>query len=238
MSRLSSLREQALKFFLHQHRVVMAVVSVLILILGYVFLLNAKFTEVRTAGLAGLKSKQTELEDRTLYRDRLQAMIEKFNREVSAEQIDFLDQAIPGGQQIPELLSLLNDLADQSGFKLDNVDINDNDASAAAPVAGKQPAISGVLQAARGETTSPVKPTKASTGTLTVRLTFAGPGGYESLRKLLEAVESSQRLLDVRSLRFTLGSASAGPEGQSTRAEYEMSLTTPYVVVGAPKGVK
>lgn len=224
------LKEMATRIFLQYFRYVGIAVVVIILGVGYLMVLGPKIAEVRDVGVSGLRSKQSTLDERRDYLKRLQGMVDAFNKNIAESDVAFLERAIPQGPQIPNLLTVLNDLAIQNGFKVDNINATEQgDETAISATAAAKRKLGTVLDAVRGETTNQVG-TKPQGQKLSIRLTLSGPVGYESVRTLLNAVESSERIFDVESLSFNVASSNGGP-GQETKNEtkYELNINSLYL---------
>lgn len=224
-------KEVAVRLFLRYFRYVGIAIAVIILGLGYVTVLGPKITEVRDVGVSGLRSKQRALDERRDYRQRLQGMIDAFNKNISASDAAFLERAVPRGPQIPNLLSVLNDLAAQNGFTIENINVSEQGQTtkAQAQPGDTSKQLNTVLEAVRGQAANQASG-KLEGQKLNIRLALTGPVGYESVRALLNAVEASERIFDVESLSFSVGTSAGGP-GQDTKNEtkYELNINSLYV---------
>lgn len=224
-------KEVAVRLFLRYFRFVALAVAVIILGLGYLTVLSPKFREVREVGLIGLRAKQSALDERREYRQRLQGMVDAFNRNISESDVAFLERAVPRGPQIPNLLSVLNGLAAENGFTVESVSVSEQGDTAKTPAktgdASKQ--LNTVLEAVRGQTANPAGG-KLEGQELNIRLTLSGPVGYESARRLLNAVEASERIFDIESLSFSLAALSGGPGQEATNeTKYDVSINSIYL---------
>ncbi len=222
-------KEVAVRLFLRYFRYVALVVAVVILGLGTLTVLGPKFREVREVGVTGLRSKQGVLDERREYRQRLQAMVDAFNNTISESDVAFLERAVPRGPQIPNLLSVLNGLAAENGFTVENIGVSEQDGTTKTRASDTPNQLNTVLEAVRGQTATSAGGTLEGQK-LNIRLTLGGPIGYESARQLLNAVEASERIFDIESLSFSLATPPGGP-GQETANEtkYNLSINSTYL---------
>lgn len=230
MNASQRVKEIATRFFLRYFRYVGIAVAVVILGLGYLTVLGPKIIEVRDIGVSGLRSKQSTLDERREYLKRLQGMVDAFNKNIAESDVAFLERAVPRGPQIPNLLSVLSDLAAQNGFTIENVNVSEQGNATAATATDKsKQQLNTVLEAVRGQASNQIG-AKLEGQKLSIRLALSGPVGYESVRTLLNAVESSERIFDVESLNFSVATQAGGP-GQDTKNEtrYELNINSLYV---------
>lgn len=228
-SRLTSkqMREVVLRLFLRYFRWILAVLGVGLLALGYVVLIAGKLEHVQTVSVSDFQKKEQTLAQARERLQQLRDMETKFRSTVTEADRHFLNRAIPDAPEIPNLLSILQDLAEQSGFEVSAVSISEQTpAPAATGDAAAQENLQGVLKAVRGETTA-MNSGRLSAHRLVVRLALNGPQGYDAVKKLLIAVESNERLFDAESLSFSLGTDGTGLAQASAR--YDLSIQTVFL---------
>ncbi|MBI3115405.1 MAG: hypothetical protein HYZ09_02855 [Candidatus Kerfeldbacteria bacterium] len=220
--------------FLKYWTVLALAAAAVILVLGYTFLVHKKILEVREVGVSGLRSQQRELTEIQAYLQQLRQMVDAFSSKVSVADQRLVERAVPTGQQVPNLLSVVNDLASQVGFSVESFSVSDVGATSAVPNAGatgKADQLGSALQTVRGETATDVTGSAllASARQLKLRVSLKGPSGYEAMRQLLDAVELSSRIFDIEQFNFVLGGPGGAPGEASSAGSFEMTVTTPYL---------
>lgn len=229
-------------FFLRQFRWLVGLVAVLVLVGGYFLLIDQKIADVRRIGFTDVQTKQQELEERRDYWAKLTDMVERYRREVTPDDVAFLDRILPSEIDIPDLLEILTDLAAKSGTQVGSVSFSEVSAGGAAATAAAPTDDLGLgTKTAKSKTSEKPPAVKATTNPsglqfLTINLTLTAPVGYPALKNFLVAVEASDRLFDVSALQFNLGSTQAGPTARPTDGQYNLTMTTPYLP--SPKGGK
>ena len=98
------------------------------------------------------------------------------------EAIAKLEQALPGNVQLPELITVMDNLASQNGLALGELDI-------VLPLADQ-------ARERRGEAAGENEPFK------TVKINFKANGTYSAFKNWLKAVEQNLLLLDVGRISF------------------------------------
>ncbi|MCX6796624.1 MAG: hypothetical protein NTW06_03960 [Candidatus Falkowbacteria bacterium] len=185
---LEGLLEIIHKYFL----VVVLVIFAAIIVVGYLFLIQPKYTAVSEKIKTEDEQRTKELEDLTVYADRLRQYQSKYNG-ISAADKEKIDTLI-AGKYLPENIFIdMEKLIFSRGLILNSIDVSSqgkpNDAEASA--SGGQN-VGGI-------------------GEATIKLDITGVN-YEGLKQLLAVIESSLRLLDVKKINFS-------PEGNTAQLE-------------------
>lgn len=222
------LKDIAIATFLRYYWYLLIVTCLVILLAGYFLFISLKFQEVRSVGLTLLRTRQQQLVERQFYRERLQRMVSEFQARVTEADRTFLAQALPDGPDVPGLIVMLSDLARETSVVIDSFSFSEEQAAAATA----QP--SGVDEFLRPQAetspsaSTPAQPPKSGVQSLLIRLALFGPLDYPGLQSFLEAVESSARLFNIESLRFSLGQEEGGP-GATSGGRYDVTMRTFYL---------
>jgi len=180
-------------------------VAVLILLAGWWFLWRSAWQELKA--LPDLSSYEST---RTLAQEELSSL-KKLNDDfpkLSANDRQRLDLALPHGQDLPNLLAQLEGIAEATGFIINEIGFTEEREVPTTPV---------VVEA----TTTIVSPVTEAKK-LTVQFSIQG-GDYIDLKKFVNEVEQSLRLMQLTALSFTAQQAG------STGAVYTLSLRTVYL---------
>lgn len=157
-----------------------------VIIIGWFVVLGPIFNEYRNINVP---AKKAEFDQYRQVLDRFQGILTEWEA-VSAEDKARLNYFLPEGKDIPELITMLEDMATQSGFVV----------TVASFSQVEQPIID-----------------RTNVYPLIVSLSLEG-GDYNSLKTLIDKIESNLRLLDVSSLNFQAGTGS-----------YIMNINTYYI---------
>lgn len=220
-----ALKQSFAHLFLRFYRIVSVVVVLVILGLGYVVVLRSKLSQVRTGSLDVLERQRIQLTQRQTYLASLKQMADRFARDVSVTDRAFVDRTIPSSPDIPELLTALQDIAEVVGGRVSQVTISSQGETGTAAT-GSQ--ISGVESLIRGRSANAAGST-GSTRDLLVRFELTGSGGYATLKIFLDALESSDRLLNVEAVEFLLGSEASEPGQQGSATSFSVTIKTSYL---------
>lgn len=219
-----ALKQTLAHLFLRFYRIVAVVVVLVILGLGYVIVLQTKIGQVRSGSLDVLEQQRIQLAQRQTYLKSLRHMSERFTREVSTQDRAFVDRAVPSAPDIPELLTALQDVAEVVGGSVSQVTIASQSAAAAEASSGQ---VSGVESLIRGRSANAAGP-GGLTRDITVRFELSGSGGYATLKTFLDALESSDRLMNVEAIQFSLSRQASEPGQQGSAATFGVTITTSY----------
>lgn len=147
-----------------------------VIIIGWFVVLGPMFNEYRTINVV---AKKVEFDQYRQVLDRFQNILSEWDA-VSAEDKARLNYFLPKGKDIPELITMIEDMAEQSGFVV----------SIASFSQIEQPVID-----------------RTNIYPLIISLSLEG-GSYANLKNLVNKLESNLRLLDVNSLNFQSGTGS------------------------------
>lgn len=220
----ANLRNLVTKILTIYFRYVLIGLAVIILLIGYLVLLQPQIKNVTQDGVGALKQVEDLLGQRGSYLKRLQEMSKKY-REVVAQQTTKPDDIIPTDPQVGKLFLMLDQLVQKAGFSLEGVAVTKGQAletssATATPAPGT---------ATKKTTTD--QSTTTSTATihvLDVNIAVSGKLDYTSYKRLLSTFERSLRLLDMPSINFQPSS----PEdiiSKTTGETHSFALKTYYL---------
>ena len=170
---LEGLLETVHKYFL----VVVLVIFAAIIVVSYLFLIQPKYTAVSEKIKTEDEQRTKELEDLTVYADRLRQYQSKYNG-ISAADKEKIDTLI-AGKYLPENIFIdMEKLIFSRGLILNSIDVSSQ---------GKP---------------SDAETSDSGIGEATIKLDITGVN-YEGLKQLLAVIESSLRLLDVKKINFS-----------------------------------
>lgn len=225
--------------FLKYFRWIAGAIALVVLVLGYILLIDAKIREVRDVGLNAVKQKQQLYDERSAYVEKVHGMLTRYADQVTVEDRILLDRALPTALDYPDLLVILNDLAQKNGTQVENISISQGGTQVAQSSAPDD--VAAAIQELKGKTAdtgTSVTASKAKTSALaqvTINLTLSGSTAYDSVKAFLKGIESSLQIFNVQSLQFTVGSGSGegGPSTPAAGGQYSLTLTTPYYLSSA-----
>lgn len=196
-----------------------------ILIFGYAGLISDKLQTIRTTGFLEQKKVQAELDNRRQFLAELQESVQRFEAAFPPSKLQALSEFIPSSADFPGLLLTLRNIAAAANLQLDSITIGEvGQLAATGPTAsvdvdgGQATAAPAAAQAAAAAGVN-LQVQNAS-------ITVSGGQSYASFKNFVALIESSQRLLDVVSLSFTLGSEAAG---QGLSGNYSLQVRTYYL---------
>lgn len=128
----------------------------------------------------GLKKTSIELEKKII--EKLNSINQVLDTQKS--NVERLEQAIPGSEFKPELISIMESLANQNGLSLTSVGIESASESA--------------VSSRKGSSKDPV----STISNLSVSVVASGT--YSSFKSWLEAVQKSLRILDISKITFAI----------------------------------
>lgn len=163
------------QFFARYYKIITLFLVVVIIILGY-YLLAPKYQEVGLGGKYSLATLSQEKQEQLRYLEDLKKMVDNY-RMINKSEIEKLNQILPEEKDIPGLFVQFQALAQENGFILTSININ------------QEPE-----RVASSEDRGEIKK-------LNISLNLIGKD-YEALKVLLEAIESNLRLFDVNAIYF------------------------------------
>src|SRR3989344_4338038 len=110
------------QFLIRYYKLVITLLVVLIGVGGY-YLLEPKYQAVTAEGRYKLDLLREEKQNRTSYLRDLKILMENYN-EISQDEVERLNQVLPNEKDIPGLFVQLQALAEEQGFILTSVNIN------------------------------------------------------------------------------------------------------------------
>lgn len=170
---------------------------VVILVLGYVLVLDSRLTELRTSGLLERAKVETDLASQKDYLEKLRASIQKFDASLSKSDLAGIDAFIPTGPDFPGLLLTLEAVAASANLQLDSMNVNEVGQVVASVGA------SGSTGTADRNSAQAATPAGLNLQTQDVTVAVSGGTNYASFKRFITQLESSRRLLDVVSLNFS-----------------------------------
>ncbi|PIS04959.1 MAG: hypothetical protein COT81_03745 [Candidatus Buchananbacteria bacterium CG10_big_fil_rev_8_21_14_0_10_42_9] len=195
---------------------ILLLIFVAIVGLSYMLFLQPAYQKTRTTNDFSLKESQAYLIEQQAYLAKLKS----FNKAISsvtAEQNQRLDSVLPKEPKIAELYVMFEDIALKNNLTLESVAVDtpiNSQAQAGNAVGSSQSNIVdlGILLGNDSANTTANGAGLAANGSgsrqvveLSVVVTMQGDLAYENYKQLLQTVESSLRLLDLRQITFTPG---------------------------------
>lgn len=180
-----SIRNIITQLLTTQFRYLLLGVAVVILLLGFLLLLQPQLQNVQQQGVGQLQEVEQRLEQRRVYLGRLQEMVKQYQDVVSEQPIP-ISEILPSQPEIGKLFLTFEQLLKDVGLSLDSVAVTKGQS----------------LGTATG--TTPTK-TTSSTSTIQVLDITIGIGGridYETYKKLLTNFERSVRIFDLPAITF------------------------------------
>ncbi len=208
-------------------RYVLIVVVVLIGAIGYMQLIRPQFEDVKIVGVLAYQNAEDQLFNRQSYHSRVSAMVNKY-REVSAAQPVKIEDIMPTTIDNSKLFLTLQALSQQAGMSVVSMALSKGTAvTAGAPSA---PAAAGARgTAGTTPTTNTIASPSGTVKVINVSLTMAGPGDYDSYKKLLMTIEQSMRIFDLGSISYSPASAAAGAQTAQELPSVSFELKTYYL---------
>ena len=175
-------------WFLQYYRLATVSACLLLLVLGYLFLIAPRIESARAVEVLALqkeKEKQSSFEAKLKYLVSLQSQRAQF----SQADINLALTALPTDPGVPEFLASLESLALESGATIEGISL-------------------AVLEPAKGSPAASTKDTKdkdklpAGVRVLEGNISLAG-ASYGQVKTLLGNIETSLRLMDVAALLYS-----------------------------------
>ena len=179
-------QKQPSALWMRYYRSLVLFIFLAVIIIGWFVVLGPMFNEYRNINVA---AKKAEFDQYRQVLDRFQGILTEWEA-VSAVDKERLNYFLPEGNDIPELITMLEDMAQQSGFVV----------TVASFSQVEQPIID-----------------RTNVYPLILSLSLEG-GDYNSLKTLIDKIETNLRLLDISSLNFQAGTGS-----------YIMNINTYYI---------
>jgi Tfp pilus assembly protein PilO len=188
-----------------------------VLIVGYLLLIQPKWNEVRETGIFDYNKEVKNKEEAEKYLARLKSSLEKF-KGVNSSDIEKLKKSLPPEEGIGDLFIVMESIGKTSGFKLSSIDVSKGESLAALNQA--------VVPAAAGSQVKAKEnlPLTQNIYALNISLVFSGSAEYEDMKILLGNIEKELRIMDIESLSFS----PSGNASSSEESEYNINLTTYY----------
>ncbi|MDZ7798019.1 MAG: hypothetical protein U5L76_00190 [Patescibacteria group bacterium] len=207
--------------FLRYFKILAIVLAVLILVLGFLFIVKPKWNEVKETGIFDLNAEKEKKEDNELYLSRLKESLDKF-KEINQKDIDSLSQIIPSKKEIPELFIILEDLVSHSALSLDSITFSEGSV-----LSQENDSLSDNLDELPAAQAKVIKNTSVSKNIniLNISLSISGGRNYNDLKTLLNDIEEEQRIMDISSLSFNPQSQSSIDAGMN----FGLNLKTYYI---------
>ncbi len=220
--------EVKLNLFLNKrYKALNAIIGVLVLLIGYFFLLQPRWQSLSEAARSALPEKIAELKVLQEYGQEVAALEELVSGYQAnyQQEIKVLEQVLPTAAQIPELIAQLDALVQKSGFKISELSVNEvvpaksKKKQAAPAAAGENPAEAPAAAPLPEPETAPEPSNLSNLKTLNIVLGVVG-GDYAAFKVLLAKIEKHIRLLDLLSIDFSVDESGVN--------EYSLNLRTYY----------
>lgn len=192
------------KSLINYYRFIIGGVVAIVLVAGYILILSPKVTQIRSSDVTAKQNAESELAVQKKYVEALRASNEKFTKVLPENTQASINTFIPSDPDFPGLMLTVKNIVSEAQLTLDSITVG----------ASGQQAASGATATTGGSTKTPTANAATVSGvslsTQDVSITVSGGNSYESFKRLLTAIESSQRLFDVVSVSFSV------PTQQST----------------------
>ena len=167
---------------LRYHKIITALIVIIIFVGSYFFILEPKYQQVGIGGQYNVDTLTKELEKRKNYVTEVQALIANY-QQLRQDDIIKLEQILPHKKDIPGLFVQLEAIAKENGLRLVGISINE---------------VPGVTRVENDGVIGKLN--------ITVNLVGKTTGGYRIVKDYLASVERNLRLFDVNAVYFTPGS--------------------------------
>jgi len=157
-------------FWMRYYRSLVIFAFLAVALTGWFVVVGPMFNEYQSIDVA---TKKAEYDEYRSVLDRFQKILTDWDA-ISREDKDRLNYFLPSDKDIPELITMISDMAEQSGFVVTMVTLTEVE----------QPVID-----------------RTNVFPLVVSMSLEG-GNYASLKNFTTKVESNLRLIDVASLNF------------------------------------
>ncbi len=192
-----------------------ALAGVLIIVaLGYIFLLSGKIQSIQEEGLARRQQISQEYDRQAKNKAAFEATMRNFKAAFSQADIDNINSFLPTS---PDTVALQLDLAEigkRAGLQLDSISISEVINNSASATSGQVQEVSPT--AASQTLTIDGKPI----GIQDVAVTYTEGLGYQNFKKFLDYVERSRRLFDILQVSYNHA---------EDRTSYSATLRTYYI---------
>jgi len=206
-----------LKYF----KLITIVLAILILVLGFLFVIKPKWNEVKETGIFDLNTEKEKKEANKIYLSKLEESLEKFEK-INKKDINALSKIIPKKKQIPELFIILEDLVSHSALSLDSITFSEGGG-----LSQESNSLSDSLNELPAAQAKIIKESSVSKNInmLNISLSISGGHDYDDLKTLLNDIEEEQRIMDISSLSFNPQSQGSIDSSMS----FSLNLETYYI---------
>lgn len=203
------------KLFVRYFNFIAAASFVIILFLGYQYVVLPVIQNIKVGGTANLRVKEKEIEALSRYLQELKEMKSEFES-VSREDLDRLNQILPSEKDIPGLMVQLQRIAQKNKLFLQNISFSTSETASSAGGENERTGANPENGAPGGENSG----LGQEDSLRELRISFSvSEGDYEALKKFLSDIETNMRIFDVYDIRF--GNTQEGP--------YAFNLITYYI---------
>ena len=175
-------------FLLEYFKVALAIFTILILLSSYFFILNPKYTKIKQDTAMANESTENVSNNLQHYLKVLNGYIREY-QEVDKDIKEKIDKVVPIGNNKEDLYVLMEQIAKNENLFLTSVEIN-----SAKDVASKN-------TSKKGEKNKEILTTPTELGIISIDLNFIGVS-YLNLKSLLNTLEKSLQIMDVRDIIF------------------------------------
>lgn len=157
-------------------------IMLIILGLGYYFVLEPKYLEIKAGGRFSLETAQQKLEDYKNYSNNLNQVISNYQK-IDSQQLAKIKAILPTDKEVADLFIQMQNLGGRHNFLISDISLND------------------VTDTAKNAGS------KVKKMEVTLNLAAKSGTGYQSLKELLSDLEYNLRLFDVNAVHFNPQSA-------------------------------
>jgi Tfp pilus assembly protein PilO len=174
-----------------------ALVVVLVLAVGYQFLLSPKIQAIVDKNQTYLPTKESTLQDLKTVEQKLIQLRQEYGAIQTNRrgELDKLIAVIPNEPDYPSLFVQAEYLANKRGIELESIDIS----QPADPALSERRTPTPTQAGSTAEQQLEILPRNVSSLTIAIKL---GPASYESLQVYLDDLERNLRLFDIQTLAF------------------------------------
>lgn len=188
---------------------------VVILALGWVFLLQGQFGAIRDSGLVSYEATKQRLDEKKTYLEKLQLMEGNFE-ELNEERLQQLETVLPVGFDTTSFITNMHSFADAANVNILSIDVvqappksetenattNEESASSQSERGGSETTDTGDGQQTIVEATTEITNDRIRTANVSLNVSSVD-GSYEGLKTFLDVLESFVPILDLQTISYS-----------------------------------
>ena len=186
-------------------RVIPPVLLLLILIIGYQFLIKPKITKVNEQVAVGIEERLVAYEKSLVELDELSELKRAYQK-IKPEDIERLNIMLPDKVEIEKMLIRMESYIKGEGFILHSLEISESSSKAKGGKKGKDKAAKGL---SIPKEPAPFSPLPSEIGIMTIKVEMsgldAGIDNYETFKRFLRIIEGNLKLFDLDKVDYSPG---------------------------------